>query len=324
MKRVLVTARIFGHVSDQSFDIFKTNGIEVVPNPHRGKRLYEDALIALIGGVDGLLTGVDEVTSKVIHGADKLKVISKFGTGVDNIDVTAATEKGIVVTNAPGMNSDAVADMTFALMLAAARKIPFAFTQVQQEKWPLIIGTGVWGKSLGIIGLGEIGKRVALRANGFNMEVMSYEKFPDENFIREQNIKLVSLEQLLQTSDFVSIHVPLTDETRHLIGAAEIELMKPTAIMINTARGGIVNEEALYNGLRSGKPATAAFDVLKEEPPADRSLLDLDNFIITPHISPFTKEAIGAAERLSAQNLIDVLNGRYPANIVNSEVLKKT
>ena len=148
MKKALVTARIFGHVSDQSFDIFKKHDIEVVPNPHRGKRLYEDELISLIGGVDGLLTGVDEVTARVIYAADKLKVISKFGTGVDNIDIAAATEKGIIVTNAPGTNSDAVADMTFAMMFAAARKIPLAFDQVRQEKWPLIIGTSIWRKSL--------------------------------------------------------------------------------------------------------------------------------------------------------------------------------
>ena len=320
---MLVTARIFGHVSDQSFDIFKKHNIEVVPNPYRGKRLYEDELIALIGGVDGLLTGVDDVTSKVIYAADKLKVISKFGTGVDNIDITAATEKGIIVTNAPGTNSDGVADMTFALMFAAARRIPFAFDQVRQEKWPLIVGTAVWGKSIGLIGLGEIGKRVAMRARGFNMEVLCYEKFPDEKFIRQQKIKLVSLKQLLQTSDFVSIHVPLTDETSHLIGASEMEMMKPTAILINTARGGIVDEEALYKGLKSGKPMAAAFDVLKEEPPADLNLMDLDNFIVTPHISPFTKEAIEAAEQLSAQNLVDLLEGRYPANIINPEVLKK-
>jgi len=324
MKKALVTARIFGYVSDQSFDIFKKHNIEVVPNPYKGKRLSEDELISLIRGVDGLLTGVDEVTSKVINAADKLKVISKFGTGVDNIDVTAATKNGIIVTNAPGMNSDAVADMAFALMFSAARKIPFAFDQVRQEKWPLIVSTEVYKKTLGLIGLGEIGKCVAKRASGFDMEVLAFEKIPDEKFTRDNKIKLVPLKQLLQASDFISIHVPLTDETRNLIGETELEMMKPNAVLINTSRGGIVDEDALYNGLRSGKPAMAAFDVLKEEPPRERRLMELDNFIITPHISPFTKEAIENAERLSAQNLIDVLNCRYPTNIINPEALKQT
>ena len=272
--------------------------------------------------MDGLLTGVDEVTSKVINAADKLKVISKFGTGVDNIDVTAATKNGIIVTNAPGMNSDAVADMAFALMFSAARRIPFAFDQVRQKKWPLIVSTEVYKKTLGLIGLGEIGKRVAKRASGFDMEVLAFEKIPDEKFIRDNKIKLVPLKQLLQASDFISIHVPLTDETRNLIGETELEMMKPNAVLINTSRGGIVDEDALYNGLRSGKPAMAAFDVLKEEPPRERRLMELDNFIITPHISPFTKEAIENAERLSAQNLIDVLNCRYPTNIINPEASK--
>jgi D-3-phosphoglycerate dehydrogenase len=324
MNRVLVTARIFGHLSDGSFDIFKKSGFEVVHNPYRGKRLLENELVELIGGIHALLTGVDQVTAKVIHAAEQLKVISKFGTGVDNIDVKAATQRGIIVTNAPGMNSDAVADMAFSLILAIARKVPFAFDQVKEGRWPLIVGTEIWRKTLGVIGLGQIGKRVAIRAGGFKMRVLAHEIDPDNKFVREHGIQLVPLNQLLQESDFVSIHVPLISETENLIQKDQLEMMKPTAFLINTARGGIVDENELYEALQSGKIAGAAFDVLQEEPPTERRLAELENFIITPHISPFTKEAIEKAERLSAQNIIDVLEGHFPPHIVNPEVLKTT
>ncbi len=321
MNRVLVTARIFGHLSDDSFDIFRKSGFEVVQNPYRGKRLLENELLELIGDVHALLTGVDQVTAKVINAADELKVISKFGTGVDNIDVAAATQKGVIVTNAPGMNSDAVADMTFSLILSIARRIPFANDQVRKGNWPLIVGTEICNKTLGLIGLGQIGKRVAMRAGGFNMKILAYELLPDEQFVQELGINLVPLNRLLQESDFVSIHVPLTSETKDLIKTEQLEMMKSTAYLINTARGGIVDENALHAALESGEIAGAAFDVFKEEPLKEKALIELDNFIATPHISPFTKEAIENAEKLSAQNIIDVLKGQFPLFILNPKVL---
>jgi D-3-phosphoglycerate dehydrogenase len=319
MHNVLVTARIFGQISDQAFDVFRKNGLKVVPNPYRGKKLSEIELIELIGGVDALVSGLDQVTAKVIGASDQLKVISMFGTGVDHIDVKAATEKGIVVTNTPAVNSDAVADMTFALMLAIARRIPFAFDQVKEQKWPLIIGVEVCNKTLGLIGLGQIGKRVAIRAGGFNMRVLAHEKSPDKQFVQEHRIQLVPLNQLLRESDFASIHVPLTPETKDLIGPDQFEIMQSTAFLINTARGGIVDENALYDALKYGKIAGAAFDVLKEEPLKERRLLELENFIVTPHISAFTREAIEKTEKLSAQNVVDVLKGHHCPNIINPE-----
>lgn len=322
MYKVLVTVRIFAHISSNpAYDIFKSKGIEVVSNPYKGKGLSEDELIELIPGVHGLLSGVDQVTAKFIQATDELKVISKFGTGVDNIDINAATEKGIIVTRVPGMNSDSVADMAFALMFAIARRVTYAYDKVKNREWPLILGTEIWNKTLGIIGLGQIGKRMALRARGFNMRVLAYEIAPDEKFIEEHSIELVDLNRLLQESDFISIHIPLTNETKDLIGKQEIELMKPDAFLINTARAGIVNEDALYDALTSGAIAGAAFDVLKDEPPTDRKLIGLENFIVTPHIAAFTKEAINNMARLSAQNVIDVLDGKIPPFVVNKEVL---
>ena len=323
MSSVLVTARIFGHLSDKSLDMFTRNGLDVVPNPYKGKGLSENELIGLIKGVDALLTGVDQVTAKVIRAADRLKVISKFGTGVDNIDLDAATENGIIVTNTPGMNANAVADMTFSLMLGIARKVTLAFDQVRAGRWSLIVGTEIWKKSLGLIGLGKIGKGVAIRASGFNMKLLAYDKFPDKKFAKERNIKLVTLNQLLQASDFISIHVPLTPDTENLIGKCQFEMMKTSAFLINTARGGIVDENALYDALVSGRIAGAAVDVLKEEPPKKNRLVELENFIITPHISSFTKEAIRNTERVSAQNIIDLLKGGHSPYIVNPEVLTR-
>lgn len=323
MPRVLVTARIFGHLSDEGFEIFRRRGIELAPNPYRGKGLSEGQLLELIGEVDGLLTGVDQVTRRVIEKANKLKVISKFGTGVDNIDIEAASNKGIIVTNAPNVNSESVADMTFALIFAIARRVPFAFERVKKGEWPLIVGTEVYGKSIGLIGLGQIGRRVAKRASGFGMRILAYETSPDETFIKEIGVRLVSLQSLLREADIVSIHVPLTEQTRRLIGREEFNMMKASAFLINTARGGIVDEDALYDALQSNRIAGAGFDVLQSEPPKDLKLAGLDNCVLTPHISPFTKEAIEGAEQLSAQNIIDVLEGRYPPYIVNPQVLNR-
>ncbi|MBW1700146.1 MAG: phosphoglycerate dehydrogenase [Deltaproteobacteria bacterium] len=322
MYKVLVTARIFGHVSEDAYNGFKEKGIEVLPNPCKGRALSEDELIEMIDGAHGLLTGVDPVTARVIESARQLKVISKFGAGVDNIDLQAATRKGVIVTNAPGTNSDSVADMAFSLMLAISRRIPLAFDLVRKGEWPLLMGTEIWNKTLGIVGLGNIGKRVALRAKGFNMKVLAYEIAPDEPFVKANDIQLVGLDQLLRESDFISIHTPLTAETRNLMGKEQFAFMKPSAFLVNTARGGIVDEAALYEALKSEKIAGAAFDVLEQEPPKDRKLLGLDNFIVTPHIAAFTAEAIGNMERLSSQNIIDVLEGRIPPHVVNKEVLK--
>jgi D-3-phosphoglycerate dehydrogenase len=322
MHRVLVTARIFGHLSDRAYDTFRDRGIEIAANPYKGKGLSEDELTELMGGVHGLLTGVDQVTAKVIQTADQLKVISKFGAGVDNIDIDAATKNGVIVTNAPGMNSDSVADMAFSLILAISRRIPFVYDLVKKGDWPLLMGTEIWNKTLGIIGLGNIGKRVATRAKGFNMKILANDIVPDEIFVKENNIELTDLNQLIQKSDVISIHTPLTNKTKNLIDLPQLEMMKSSAFLVNTARGGIVDEDALYDALKSGKIAGAAFDVLMDEPPRDRKLFQLDNFIATPHMAAFTTEAINNMERLSARNIIDVLDGKVPPHVVNTEVLR--
>ena len=324
MHKVLVTVRIFTHISSNpAYDIFKGKGIEVVSNPYKGRGLSEDELIELIPGVHGLLSGVDQVSAKFIQATDELRVISKFGTGVDNIDIDAATEKGIIVTRTPGMNSDSVADMAFALLFAIARRVAHAYEKVKNGEWPLIVGTEIWNKTLGIIGLGEVGRRVALRAKGFNMRVLAYEIAPDEKFVKENNIELVDLNRLLQESDFISIHVPSTKETHHLIGARELSLMKPTSIFINTARGAVVDENALFTALKDKKIQGAGIDVWEKEPTTlNNPLFKLENTVLTPHIASATIESRTKMAELSAKNLVAVLKGEMPLSLVNKDVLK--
>lgn len=317
MYRVLISARMFGLASDEAYKVFERKGYEIVHNPYKGKGLTEEQLLELIPGVDAIITGVDNITKKVIEAADKLKVISKCGVGVDNIDIEAATKKGIKVTTTPGTNPDSVADMAFALMLTAARRITDNSEKVRKGGWPLTLGTEVWGKTLGIIGLGNIGQRVAIRAKGFGMKIIAFEKYPNIQFIEDNKVSLAELDDLLRESDFITIHVPSTKETENIINKEKLSLMKSTAFLVNTSRGGVINEEDLYNTLKEGKIRGAAVDVLKQEPPKDSKLMTLDNFIATSHISAFTYEAIKRSEDLSSQNIFDILEGKGSPYLVN-------
>jgi len=312
VSKVLISARFFGFLSDKNYNIFKDNNIEIIHNPYQGDALSEDKLLELLPGVNGLLTGVDQVSKRVIDNAKDLKVISKFGSGVDNIDLNAARGKGIAVTNVPHANENAVADMAFGLMLSIARNIPLAYKRVKEGKWPHMVGAEVYNKTIGIIGLGHIGQKIVRRAIGFNMNVLAFEKYPDYNFVKDKPVEFVELDRLLKESDFISIHCPLTEETRNLINKRELKLMKSSAFLINTARGGIVNEVALYVALLNKEIAGAAMDVFTEEPANDDRLINLQNFIATPHIAFCTKEAIENMESTSAQNIVDVLEGREP------------
>jgi len=323
MKKILVSARMFGEVSDEAYNIFHRGGYKIVHNPYKGKALDEKKLFELLPDVDGILTGLDDLNKKVINNFPKLKVISKFGVGVDNIDLKAATTNKIIVTNTPKANQEAVADLAFGLMICSARRITYIFNEVKKGNWNLAVGVELWGKTLGILGLGKIGKALALRAKGFNMRILIYDKYPDLKFIKENNIKLTSFDEILRKADFISIHLPFTSETRNLIGKKELKLMKNLAILVNTSRGGIVNEEELYLSLSSGMIFGAACDVFNSEPlKADNKLLKLPNFVATPHIGAFTYESIRRAEEISAKNLIDALENKKPKYILNPEVYK--
>lgn len=324
MFSVLVTARVFGHYSKEPFRVLEEAGCVPAPNPWPGKRLREAEMMTLVDGVDGIICGEDEITAGVISAAGRLKVISKFGVGVDKIDQAAATRRGIAVCNAPGANSNSVADLVFGLMLAVARKLPSSDRQVRNGVWQPVVGTELWNKTIGIIGLGKIGRAVAKRAKGFDMRVLAHDAFPDADFMRRENIGAASLQVLFSQADFISINLPATAGTRGLIGGRELSLVKAGAILVNTARGDVVDEEALYSALSNGKLAGAGLDVFASEPPDTSSpLLGLPNVVVSPHSGAHTVEAVDRMGLAAARNAVSILTGREPVSILNPEVLKR-
>lgn len=282
-----------------------------------------DVLLRAIAGTEGVLTMLtDRVDAAFFDAAPALKVVSNYAVGVDNIDVPEATRRGIPVGNTPGALTDTTADLAFALLLAAARRIVEGAQYVQSGAWktwgPMtLLGQDVHGATLGIVGMGRIGQAVAQRARGFDMRVLYSGGHPGEQVEAEP----VSLDDLLRRSDFVSLHVPLTPQTRGLIGARELALMKPTAILINTARGPVVDVKALYAALKNGTIAVAALDVTDPEPvPLDDPLLALDNCLIIPHLGSASHTTRGKMARMAAENLLAGLRGERLPNCVNPGV----
>lgn len=319
--KILSTSPTFGYYATEPMEYLKSHGCEVELVP-QGKKMSEKELIQNVSEYDALIVGVEKITKAVIEGSKKLRVVAKHGAGFDNIDVEAASRKGIVVTNAPGTNSDAVADLTIGLFLSLARKIPFADRSVKESGWLRIVGFQINGKVLGIIGLGQIGKRVAKRALGFDMRILAYDVIKDETFAQKRGVTFVSLDEVLRESDFVSIHVPLNTSTRRMIGERELGLMKKEAFLVNISRGDIVDEEALYQALKEGKIGGAALDVFSSEPPKGNPLLALDNLISTPHMGAYTYDALRETGMVCAREIIDFFEGRRPQFVVNPEVLK--
>ncbi|MGE5587762.1 MAG: phosphoglycerate dehydrogenase [Clostridia bacterium] len=320
MPKVLITARPLGRVSTKPLARLKEYGCDIVPNPYHGTTLNEEQMLELVPGVDGMIVGDDEITGRVIRAAGSLKVISKHGVGTDRIDLAAATQCGVVVTNVPGANKDSVADFTFCLILALMRGLHLLHDRIRGGEWRSQTGHELRGKTLGVVGVGRIGKCVVARGAGFGMKILGYDMVRDEEFARSYNLRYVSLDELLRASDVVTLHVPLTGQTGSLLGDRELAMMKSTAYLVNTARGGVVDEDALYAALKSGRIAGAALDVFAQEPPTESPLLSLPNVIATPHAASHTYEAIEVVGLTAAENLIDVLDGRRPRSVVNPEV----
>jgi len=314
--KILITPRSFTSASKKPLEMLEEKGYEIIKN-ETGKPLNEREMLLLIKDVDGIIIGIDKLNIEIIRQTCNLKVISKYGVGVDNIDIKAATEQGIVVTNTPMANIDAVADIAFALMLALARKIPEANRETKAGNWKKFIGTSVWRKKLGVIGLGKIGRQVVKRAQGFEMEILCYDIIQDEEFARQFGVRYVDLETLLKESDYITIHAPLSDATRNMIGYKELEMVNENSFIINTSRGGIIDESALYDALKNNKIKGAGLDVYEKEPPENSPLMELENVIMLSHNGAYTEEAIANMGIESAQNLIDVLEGREPENRIN-------
>jgi len=283
--------------------------------------LKPEELETIIDNYDALIVrSQTRVTAQIINSGRKLKVIGRAGAGVDNIDIDAATRKGIVVVNAPTGNTVSAAEHTFALMLALARNIPQANSQLKSGKWQRgkLVGTELRNKTLGIIGLGNVGSEVAKRAQAFEMQVIAYDPFVPMDYAGTRKVNLVSLDKLLEQADFITLHVPLTPATANLIGAEELAKIKPTAQIINCARGGLVDEEALVTAIEAGKIAGAAFDVFSTEPVTDSPLLKSDKVIITPHLGASTIEAQASVSKDIAEQVLAVLQGQFSKYAVNA------
>lgn len=287
-------------------------------------KLPEAELIKRIADFDALIVRSEtRVTAPIIEAGNRLRVVGRAGVGVDNIDVPAATRRGILVVNAPRGNIVAAAEHTVALLFALARWVPQADASMRRGEWTRskFIGTEIRGKTLGVVGLGNVGSEVAKRAHGLEMEVVAYDPVVSVERAELFNVELVTLDELLERADFITVHVPLVDSNRNLIAARELARMKPSARLINTARGGIVDENALADALEAGRLTAAASDVFVSEPPGDNRLLHLPNFVATPHIGASTAEAQVSVAFDVAEEVAAVLAGDLPRFAVNAPAL---
>jgi glyoxylate reductase len=297
---------------------------------HQRQPPSDGILLEKVRQVDGLLCLLtDRIDEELIKSATNLKVIGQMAVGYDNIDVKAATAKKIPVGNTPGVLTDATADLTFALLMAAARRIVEADKFVRSQQWQtweptLLLGADFLGSTLGIIGFGRIGRAVARRAKGFDLNIIYYSKHRGDRDVEEATgAKYVDLNTLLQQADFISLHTPLSKETRNLIDTKEFALMRRSAVLVNTARGEIVNPDALYLALSNQQIAAAALDVTCIEPiPIDSPLLNLDNIIITPHIGSASLKTRTKMAQMAVENLVAGLIGNKLPNCVNPEIYK--
>ncbi len=313
--KVLIT----DEVAEEAMNLLREKH-EVVFKELRGEELARE-----IGEYDALMVrSATKVTRDIIEKAEKLKVIGRAGIGVDNIDVEAASERGIYVVNSPTGSTRSVAELTFALMFALARHIHRADATMRQGIWAKkkLKGIELMGKTLGLIGSGNIAREVAKMANCLGMKVLVYSPHCTKEKAERMGAELKSLEDVFKEADFVSLHIPKTEETYHMINEQLLSLMKPTAYLINVARGGVVDEEALYRALKEGKISGAALDVYENEPPEKSPLFELENVVFTPHIGAATKEGQIRAGVICAEQILKVLDGKEPDYWVNRDKMK--
>lgn len=286
-----------------------------------------DELIAMAAGAAGVVSLVrDQIDATILAALPNLRVVANYGVGYDNIDVAAASARGVLVTNTPGVLTDATADLTWALILAVARRIGEGERIMRAGRFrgwdpKMLLGADVFGATLGLVGFGRIGQAVASRARGFDMR-MVYISRHEVGVAHALGARRVTLDELLEQSDFVSLHVSLNEGTRHLIGEAALRRMQPTAYLVNTARGPIIDEKALVRALREGWIAGAALDVYEREPQLTQGLAELENLVLMPHLGSATVRARSEMARLAATNLVAGLSGERPPNLVNPEVLR--
>lgn len=275
-----------------------------------GRPLAEEELIPLLRDCDGYIAGLDQVSAKVIEACDRLQIISRYGAGVDRVDLEAAKKKGICVSNTPGANAEAVGELTFALLLAVARNIPKLNASTREGGWIRSTGTELFGKTMGVLGLGAIGKVTARCAAGFGMEVIAYDPYINDAYCTEHGIGNVSFEELIARADVIALHLPLMESTHHIIDEAAIGKMKSGVILINASRGGLIDEAAACRALAEGKLGGLGLDAFEVEPPENSPLFAFDNVVVTPHTGAHTNEATANMANMAVDNLIEVLEGR--------------
>lgn len=314
--KILVTARSVAN-TPAAIEAMRSAGHEVIiatsPMPFDLGWIAEQ-----MRGIDALVFAMEPVSAEALEKADRLRIIARPGVGYDTVDLEAATRKGVIVTIAAGTNNQSVADFTLGLLLQATRGIAIAAESVQQKGWERVTGTEVWGKKLAIIGMGRIGKGVAQRARGFDMDVLAVSPRRDDDFARMHGVRYVSFDEAIEQADFVSLNAPLTQETVGLIDARVLARMKRGAYVINTSRGGLVDEAALAEAVLSGHIAGAAVDVLQTQGAGSPSaLIGVPGIIVTPHMATFTKEATQRVAMSVAHSIITALHGGAPEHIVN-------
>jgi phosphoglycerate dehydrogenase-like enzyme len=317
--KVLITAKSLAS-SSAALRVLENAGCEV--RLEVGSTLRDESwLVDQCREIDALVVTMEPLTSRIIDAAANLKVIARPGVGYDTVDLPAATRRKIAVTIAAGQNDQSVADFAMGLLLLAARGIMSAAAACQERQWQRVTGTEVWNKTLTIVGLGRIGQGMARRARGFDMRVLAVSRHPDPRFVAQHGIEVVSLEEGLRAADFVSLHAPLTPDTRYLINERTLGQMKRGAYLINTARGGLIDEQALANAVRSGYLAGAAVDVLIEQGAGSRSpLIGIPQIIVTPHMATYASEAMERVAVSTARSIVAVLDGERPPYVVNPEI----
>lgn len=319
MARILITIR--GLIDTPGLPyatLLRDAGHEPVPAQFDGQFLTEDELRAQLPGIVATLASSEPYTRDIFEEFPELRVVSRCGVGYDAVDLEAAREHGVPVMIAAGSNAETVAETTVALMLALAHDLGGFFDRVAQGDWSRPLRTELAYKTVGIVGLGRIGRAVAERLQGFGVKIVAAEKYPDPQFLAAHGIELLEIDEVFRRADFITLHTPLNDETRHLVNARRLALMKPTAYLTNTARGGLVDEDALYAALTQGTIAGAALDVFAKEPPTDLRLPRLSNVLAMPHVAGLSHEALVRMSDMAAQSIVDVLDGAWDrSKVVN-------
>lgn len=323
MPKVLIAPSALANLESPYIQVLRQAGFELV-YPNLGRQMVEEELLAILPGIVASIAGSEPYTDRVLAAHPGLRVIARVGVGYDAIDLAAATAHGVVATIAPNTNQDAVAEHLFCLMLALVKNLIPQHLGVKSGDWPRGTNLPLRSRTLGIAGLGRIGKAVALRGEAFRMRLLAYEPYPDTSFCSAHQIDLVSWEQLLAESDFLSLHLPMSASSRHLINRQSLARMKPTAFLLNTARGGLVCEADLIEALKTGKLAGAGLDVFEEEPPGPSPLFGLDNVVFTPHAAGGDVKSRDDMALSAAEAIVALSRGEWPAEkIVNPEVKER-